>query len=544
MPYLMGRMMQRPLMISALLAHAARHHGDVEIVSKRVEGDLHRYTYREAELRARRLAQALQRLGCEEGERVGTLAWNGHRHFELYYAVAGSGRVCHTLNARLSQAQLAWIVNHAEDRVLCFDLSFLPLVEKLAPQLHSVRHYVLMTDRSHMPVHTSLPRLLCYEALLETEDGDWQWPEFDENVAAGLCYSSGTTGDPRGALYSHRSTVLQAWAAALPDAMGCSARDVVMPGLPMSHVNGWALPHSAPLAGAQIVFPGPHLDGKSLYELCEGERITFCSGVPSVWVGLVTHMQQKGLKFGSLRRTLVGGSACPPELLRSLEEELQVEVVQAWGMTELSPLGTVGSLKARHQSLPATQQRRLRQKQGRAVFGIDLAIVDEHQRPLPWDGESAGHLMVRGPWVAERHFKAEASALQDGWFPTGDIATIDADGFMEITDRTKDVIKSGGEWISSLDLERIALRHPAVQEAAAIGCRHPKWGERPLLIAVRKPGHEVSRDELLASYEGRIPNWQIPDDVLFVSEIPHTPTGRTDKLRLREMLGGYALPGD
>ncbi|WP_119157576.1 3-(methylthio)propionyl-CoA ligase [Caldimonas tepidiphila] len=544
MARLMGQTMQRPLLISSLLTHAARHHSDTEIVSRRVEGDVHRYTYHDAEPRARRLAQALQRLDCPPGERVGTIAWNGYRHLELYYAVAGSGRVCHTINARLPPAQLAWMINHAEDRVLCFDLGFLPLVEKIAPQLETVRHYVLMTDRAHMPVHTQLPRLLCYEALVEAEDGDWQWPEFDENTASGLCYTTGTTEHPRGALYSHRSTVLHSYAAALPGALGCSAQDAILSVLPMSHVNGWGVPHVAPLAGAKLVFPGPQLDGRSLYELCEAEQVTFCAGVPAVMVGIVNHMQQKGLRFGSLRRTVLAGSACPAELIRSLEDELHVGVTQAWGMTELSPLGTVSSLKAPHLALPAERQRRLRQKQGRAVCGIDIEIVGDDGERLPWDGRTAGNLMVRGHWVVERHFKSEAAALQDGWFPTGDVATIDPDGFMELTDRTRDMIKSGGEWISAADLEDIAAEHPAVQEVAAIGCRHPKWGERPLLVVVRRPGASLLCDELLESYEGRIPRWQIPDDVVFVSELPHTPGGKVNKHKLREMLGDYALPTD
>lgn len=543
MARLMGQTMQRPLLIPSILIHAARHHGDTEIVTRRAEGELHRTTYRELEARARRLAQALQRL-CEPGERVGTLAWNGHRHLELYYAIPGAERVCHTLNARIAPDQLAWMINHAEDRVLCFEPEFLPLVEKLAPRLEFVRHYVLMTDRARMPVHTSLPRLLCFEALLEAEDEDWAWPEFDENTAAGLCYTTGSGGSPRGALYSHRALVLQAWSAALPDSLGCSARDVVLAGLPMSHVNGWGVPHAAPLAGSKLVFPGSRLDGKSLHDLCEAEGVTFCAGVPAVWVGLVTYLQQKGLRFRTLRRTLLGGSACPPELARSLQDEFGIEVIQAWGMTELSPLGTVNAPKAGDAALPLERQHRLRAKQGRAVFGIDIGIVDEQGRPLPWDGTSAGQLVARGHWVVERHYRSEESPLQQGWLLTGDVATIDPDGFMALTDRTRDMIRSGGEWISAAELERIAALHPGVQEVAAIGCRHPKWGERPLLVVVRRPGASFNPDDVLASYAGCLPAWQIPDDVVFLKEIPHAPDGKADKVQLRQMLGDYALPND
>ena len=541
MPRLMGQMMQMPLMISSLLVHAARHHGDVEIVSKRVEGDIHRYTYRDAELRARKVAQALGRLGCEPGDRVGTLAWNGYRHFEIYYGTSGSGLVCHTINPRLFPEQIAWIINDAEDRVLCFDLTFLPLVEKLAPHLRSVQHFVLMTDRAHMPASSSLD-LECYDELVEAESGEYRWPEFDENSASSICYTSGTTGNPKGAVYSHRSTILHAYASALPDAMDCSAKDVILPVVPMFHVNAWGLPYSGALVGAKLVFPGPHLDGKSLYELFESEKVTFSAGVPTVWLGLITYMKQNGLKFSTFRRTVIGGSACPPAMMRTLEDEFNVEVIHAWGMTELSPLGTLSKLKAKHRDLPVEQQRHILEKQGKVIYGIDMKIVDDAGRELPWDGKASGNLVVRGPWVIERYFKRDESPLLDGWFPTGDVATIDADAYMQITDRSKDVIKSGGEWISSIDLENIAMSHPAVHEAAAIACKHPKWDERPLLVVVRKPGQSLTREEMLAYYEGKIAKWQIPDDVVFVDEIPHTATGKIQKLKLREQFAHHVLP--
>ncbi|MCK6401053.1 MAG: fatty-acid--CoA ligase [Sphaerotilus natans subsp. sulfidivorans] len=542
-----AHMMTMPLTISSLLVHAARHSGDTEIVSKRVEGDLHRYTYRDAELRSRKLAQAIERLGCAPGERIGTLAWNGYRHFELYYGSSGSRRVLHTINPRLFPEQIAWIINDAQDRVLCFDLNFLPLIEKLAPHLPGVRHFVLMTDQAHMPASTTIPDLLCYEELVEAENGDWAWPEFDENEAACICYTSGTTGHPKGAVYSHRSTVLHALASALPDAMASSSADTILPVVPMFHVNAWGLPYSAPLVGARLVFPGPHLDGKSLHALFESERVTFSAGVPTIWLGVINHMKQNGLRLSTLKRTVIGGSACPPAMMRTLEDDFGVEVIHAWGMTELSPLGTLSRLKAKHRDLPPEQQHRLLEKQGRVVYGIDMEIIGASGEPQPWDGRSTGDLVVRGHWVVSGYLNRDDSPLQqiDGkaWFPTGDVASIDADGFMLITDRSKDVIKSGGEWISSIELENIAMAHPDVLEAAAIACHHPKWDERPLLVVVRKPGRELSREQMLDFYEGRIAKWQIPDDVVFVDEIPHTATGKMLKARLREMFREHRLPG-
>lgn len=544
MPRLMGQMMQMPLMISSLIVHAARHNGDVEIVSRRVEGDTHRYTYRDAELRSRKLAQALARLGCTGGDRVGTLAWNGYRHLEIYYGTAGSGLVCHTINPRLFPEQITWIVNDAEDRVLCFDLTFLPLVEKLAPHLKGVQHYVLMTDRAHMPAQSSLPGLLCYDELVEAEDGHYAWPEFDENTASSICYTSGTTGHPKGAVYSHRSTLLHAYASALPDAMDCSGKDVILPVVPMFHVNAWGLPYSGALVGAKLVMPGPHLDGKSLYELFESEKVTFSAGVPTVWLGLLTYVKQNNLRFSTFKRTVIGGSACPPAMIRTLEDDYQVNVIHAWGMTELSPLGTLSKLKAKHAGLPRDAQQHILEKQGKVIYGIDMQITDDDGTALPWDGKASGNLVVRGPWVIDRYFKRDESPLQNGWFPTGDVATIDADGYMQITDRSKDVIKSGGEWISSIELENVAMAHPAVHEAAVISCRHPRWDERPLLVVVRKPGKELTRDEMLAFYDGKIAKWQVPDDVVFVDEIPHTATGKIQKLKLREQFAQHRLPTD
>jgi len=539
-----GLMMDMPLAISELIRHADRHHGDTEIVSKRVEGDgLHRYNYREAHRRARRLAKALARLGLAMHDRVGTLAWNGYRHFELYYAVAGSGAVIHTINPRLFEDQIVYIANHAEDRILCFDLTFLPLVEKLAPRLETVKRYVLMTDRAHMPAKTSIPGLACYEELLEAEDDRFDWPRFDERTAACLCYTSGTTGNPKGVLYSHRSTILHAYGAALPDVLNFSARDVVLPVVPMFHVNAWGIPYSAAACGTKLVFPGQHLDGRSLYELFEGERVTMSAGVPTVWLGLLQFMDANRLKFSTLKRVVIGGSACPPAMMRKFNDDYGVEVLHAWGMTEMSPLGCVCTLKEKHLGLDKEAQFAIRMKQGRPPFGVDWRIVDEQGRELPADGKTFGHLQVRGPWVLSSYFKGEGgNPLRDGWFPTGDVGTLDPDGYLQITDRSKDVIKSGGEWISSIDLENIAIAHPAIAEAAVIGVRHPKWDERPIVVAVKKPGASVTKQELLAFYEGKVAKWWIPDDVVFVEELPHTATGKLSKITLRERLASYRLP--
>lgn len=543
---LMGRMMDMPLLISTLARHAARFAGEVEVVSRRVEGDVHRTCWAEIEHRSRRLAQALTRLGCELGDRVGTLAWNGYRHLEIYYGTSGSGLVCHTINPRLFPEQIAWIVNDAQDQVLCFDLNFLPMVEKIAPELKTVRHFVLMSDAAHRPAQTSLPSLLCYEDLLAAEDGQWGWPDLDENLASSLCYTSGTTGHPKGALYTHRSTVLHAFAAVSPDAMCLSSRDVVLPVVPMFHVNAWGLPYATAMVGVKLVMPGSHLDGKSLHELLESEGVTFTAGVPTVWLGLITYMKAQGLQFHRRLRTVIGGSACPPSMMRTLEDDFGVEVIHAWGMTELSPLGTVCRLQARHDALSPEAQQKLKTKQGRAFYGIDMDIIDDLGQSLPWDGQASGNLVVRGAWVIDRYFGREDSPLvsvdgQAGWFPTGDVATIDADGYMQVTDRSKDVIKSGGEWISSIDLENIAMAHPAIHEAAVISCKHPKWDERPLLVAVLKPGVQATRDEVLGFFEGRIAKWQIPDDVVFVQELPHTATGKLQKLKLREQFSGHLL---
>jgi fatty-acyl-CoA synthase len=476
------------------------------------------------------------------GERVGTLAWNGYRHLELYYAASGSGAVLHTINPRLHPEQIAYIVNHAEDQVLFFDLSFLPLVAAIAPHCPTVKSFVLMSDRAHMPAGTPIPNLLCYEELIDAASGDYAWPEFDENAAASLCYTSGTTGNPKGALYSHRSTVLHAYASALPNVLNVGAIDTVLPVVPMFHVNAWGLPYSVLLSGAKMVFPGAHLDGKSLYELFEQEGVTFSAGVPTVWLGLINYALQNDLKFTTFRRTVIGGSACPPAMMNTLIDKFDVKVIHGWGMTEMSPLGTTGGLLAKHLTLPKDEQRRILQKQGHAIFGVDMKIVDDDGAELPWDGSSFGHLLVKGPWIVSGYFRGEGGdVLQDGWFPTGDVATIDPDGFMQITDRSKDVIKSGGEWIGSIDLENIAMGHPAVLQAACIGVTHPKWDERPLLLVVLRPGAQVTRDELLGFFEGKIAKFWMPDDVVFVDSLPIGGTGKIQKNKLRELYRSHLI---
>jgi acyl-CoA synthetase (AMP-forming)/AMP-acid ligase II len=535
-----GLMMDMPLLVSGLIRHADRHHGDIEIVSRRVEGDMHRQTYREAHARARKLAKALGAMGLAPSERVASLAWNGYRHFELYYAAAGSGMVMHTINPRLFPEQINWIVEDAEDRALFIDLTFVPLVKthcraKIAPE-----RIVVMTDREHMPAEAE--GWSCYEDLLAAQDESFEWPALDEESAAILCYTSGTTGNPKGALYSHRSTLLHALGICLPDAMCLSARDTVLPIVPMFHVNAWGLPFAAPLVGSKIVFPGAALDGKSVYELLESERVTFSAGVPTVWGGLIQYLKQNNLKLSTLERTIIGGSAVPPAMMRTLEDDYGIEVSHAWGMTEMSPLGCVGKLKGKHEPLSSEQKREIREKQGRVVYGVDWKIVDGEGAELPWDGKAFGDLHVRGPWVVERYFKANATALTDGWFATGDVATVDPDGYLRITDRSKDVVKSGGEWISSIALENLAMAHPAVQEAAVIACRHPKWDERPLLVVVRKPGAKLEREELLAFYEGKVARWWVPDDVVFVDELPHTATGKLLKTELRARFAQHVLP--
>jgi len=513
------------------------------VVSRRVEGDIHRYTWRDVAKRSRQVANCLHSLSLAHGQRVATLAWNGYRHLELYFGVSGSGHVLHTLNPRLHPDQIAWIVNHAEDQVLCFDMTFLPLIKAFHARCPGVKHWVALCEADQLPTDSGIPNLLSYEALLASSSGVYAWPDMDENTASSMCYTSGTTGHPKAALYSHRSTLLHAYAAALPDVMCISARDAILPVVPMFHVNAWGIPYSAAMTGAKLVFPGPAMDGKSVYELIEAEKVTFAAGVPTVWQMLLSHMKPSQLSFSTLKRTVIGGSACPPAMIHAFREDYGVDVLHAWGMTEMSPLGTLCTLKNKHLDLPEEAQMKIRLKQGRCVFGVDMKIVNDAGQALPHDGKTYGDLLVKGPWILSEYYKQEGgSPLIDGWFPTGDVATIDEDGFMQITDRSKDVIKSGGEWISSIDIENIAMGHPDVAMAACIGMPHPKWDERPVVCVVLKPGSTLSVAALLTFYEGKTAKWQIPDDAIFVASIPLGATGKMLKTKLREQLKDYKLP--
>jgi acyl-CoA synthetase (AMP-forming)/AMP-acid ligase II len=537
---MLGLMQNQQLLISSLIEFAERHHGNGEIVSRRVEGDIHRYTYKDAGQRARQVANALDGLNLAFSDRVATLAWNGYRHLELYFGVSGSGRVLHTLNPRLHPDQIVWIANHAEDSVLCFDMSFLPIVKAVHGRCTTIKHFVALCDANKLPVDSEIPGLISYEAWIGAQSSNYQWPSFDENSASSMCYTSGTTGNPKAALFSHRSTLLHALASALPDALNMSARDTVLPVVPMFHVNAWGLPYSAAMTGAKLVFPGPAMDGKSIFELIESEKVNFAAGVPTIWQMMLSHVQAGGLRFSTLKRTVIGGSACPPAMITAFNDDYGVEVLHAWGMTEMSPLGTVCSLKNKHLTMSSDEKMKIRLKQGRGIFGVDMKIVDGAGEELPWDGKTYGDLLVKGPWVISDYFKGEGgSPLVEGWFPTGDVATINADGYMQITDRSKDVIKSGGEWISSIDVENIAMAHPAVAMAACVGMKDPKWDERPIIVVVKKPGSTVSRNELIKFYDGKTAKWQIPDDVVFVDAIPLGATGKMQKSKLREMLKDY-----
>jgi 3-(methylthio)propionyl---CoA ligase len=534
---MLGMMSERPLLISSILTHAATYHGDAELVSVTVEGPLHRYTYRDAERRTKQLAKALIRLGIRPGERVATLAWSTHRHVELYYAIAGIGAVCHTINPRLFDDQLVYVVNHAADRLLFVDTTFLPLVERLMPQFPADCRIVPLAVAEAAPA-SGLATLPPYEALLAGEDGDFAWPEFDERTAAALCYTSGTTGHPKGALYSHRSTVLHAFAESLPDALGVSTRDVVCPIVPLFHVCGWGVPFAAPLNGAKLVLPGPRLDGESLYHLFESEGVTYALGVPTIWLGFETYLASADKTCSTLRRLCSGGSAVPPSLVEAFARH-GIEMRQAWGMTEMSPLGTTASPKAKHYMLGAEAVRALQAKQGRPIYGVEMKIVDDDGAALPHDGKAIGEVLVRGPWIISGYFADDAATRAaveaDGWFHTGDMATIDPDGYMQIADRKKDVIKSGGEWISSIDLENAAVAHPDVAEAAVIAVPDPRWGERPMLIVAPQPGCRPEGAALIDLLARQFPKWMLPDEVICVDELPHTATGKIMKTRLREM---------
>jgi len=538
-----GLMQDRPLLISSLIDHAATFHPQAQIVGRTVEGPVHRTCYAEVQRRAKQVANALKTLDIGPGDRVGTLAWNTHRHLALYYGVSGSGAVLHTVNPRLFSEQIDYIVNHAEDKVLFFDISFAPLVEKLAPGLKSVRAFIAMTDRAHMPA-IDVPNLLCYEELVGAQSEVYAWPEFDERTASSLCYTSGTTGNPKGVLYSHRSTVLHSLMECAPDTFGVNSQMTLLLAVPMFHANAWGMPYAAAMAGAKLVMPGPHMDAQSLYELMRDEKVGFSQAVPTIWLMLFQYFDahpEIDTRAIGLKRIGVGGAATPRSMIERFERDFGADFVQGWGMTETSPIGVIGNLLPKHLALSKEEQTVVKMKQGRGVWGVELKIVGEDGRRLPHDGKAFGHLHVRGPWIASGYFKGEGGSVLDaeGFFPTGDVATVDADGYVTLVDRAKDVIKSGGEWISSIDLENAASAHPAVAEAAVIGVAHPKWQERPLLIVVKRTGVEVTREELLTFLAGRVVKWWLPDDVAFVDSLPHTATGKLLKTKLREQFKGY-----
>jgi acyl-CoA synthetase (AMP-forming)/AMP-acid ligase II len=533
-----GLMMDRPLLLSSVIEHAAAQFGDAEVVSRETHGPLFRYTYAQCAARARKLANALATLGLEEGSAVGSIAWNNHRHLEAYYAVSGSGMVMHTCNPRLHPQQLIYIINHAEDSVMLFDATFAPLIKGIAAHCPKVRAWVCLSEAAHMPAIEGVANVMSYEDLIAPCSEQFDWPEFDERTGAALCYTSGTTGNPKGALYSHRSIVLNAMSGCLPGILSLSADEVILPVVPMFHINAWCIPYAAPIAGAKLVLPGPRLDGQSLYELMESERVTVSAGVPTIWLSLLAHVEQHGLRFSTMRRTGVGGSAMPQSLIAKFMDTYDVEVRHGWGMTETTAIGTMGTLMPKHQDWTPGQKHALLAKQGKSAFGVEIKIVDEQGATLPRNGVAQGELMVRGQWILASYYKGERSPLVDGWFPTGDIATIDADGVMQIRDRTKDVIKTGGEWISSIDLENAAIAHPAVAMAAVIGVKHPKWDERPLLFVVRKPGHKVEKQEMLAFLAERVAKWWVPDDVIFLDALPVGGTGKVQKGDLRKEYGG------
>ncbi len=541
---MLGLMQDWPLLLHRIIDHAAIFHGDRKVITRSVEGPMVETTYTQMRARALKVAQRLEKDGIKLGDRVATLAWNTWRHLETWYGILGIGAVYHTVNPRLFPEQIVWIVNHAEDRMLFVDLTFVPLLEKIADKLPTIERYVVLTDAAHMP-RTSLKNAVAYEDWIAQVDGDFAWKSFDENTAAGMCYTSGTTGHPKGVLYSHRSNVLHAFMASLPDSKNLSSRDVCMPVVPMFHANGWSLAFSTPMMGASLVLPGAKMDGASIYELLNTYKVSFTAAVPTVWLMLLQDLEKTGGKLPHLKRVVIGGSACPRAMTKTFQDVYGVEVIHAWGMTEMSPLGSLCTMKPEYAQLTGEAKLDIEMKQGHPPFGVEMKITDDNGRDLPWDGKTFGRLKVRGPAVAKAYYKVDSDPVfeKDGWFDTGDVATMDQYGYMQITDRSKDVIKSGGEWISSIDLENLAVGHPKVAEAAVIGINHPKWDERPLLVVVLKKGETATKEELLGFMKGKVAKWWMPDDVAFVDEIPHTATGKIQKLTLRQQFKDYVLPG-
>ncbi len=541
---MLGLMQDWPLLVHKIIDHAALYHGDREVVTRTVEGPIERTNYGAIARRARKVAAALEARGIKLGDRVATLAWNTARHLEAWYGIAGIGAIYHTLNPRLFPEQIAWIANHAEDRVLMFDITFSELVAKLAPQMKTVELFIALTDRAHLPA--GIPNCMAYEDFIAEADEAFAWKEFDEHTACGLCYTSGTTGNPKGVLYSHRSNTLLAMIACGADTMSLSGHDTMLPVVPMFHANAWGIAFAAPMCGAKLVMPGAKLDGPSICELLTDEKVTMTAAVPTVWLAALQYLKQSGKTLPQLKRVLIGGSACPRSMIETFERKYGIEVIHAWGMTEMSPLGTIGTLKVKMAELPQEQRLDYKVRQGHAPFGVEMKIVGDNDRELPRDGKTFGRLKVRGPAVSKAYFGGDGASAFDaeGWFDTGDVATLDADGYMTITDRAKDVIKSGGEWISSIEIENLAMGHPAIAEAAVIGVHHPKWDERPLLVVVMKPGQNVTKKDILDYLSGKIAKWWMPDAVVFMDMIPHTATGKIQKAALRERFAGFRLAGD
>ena len=540
-----GLMMDTPLLISSIVENADINFHNREIVSVTADESLHRYTYKDCFRRVRKLANALEKLGLSHGDRVATMAWNDYRHLEAYYAIGGAGYVCHTINPRLFPEQIVFMINHAEDKWLMIDPLFIPLIEKIASEIQNVKGFIVMGDEDTIK-NTTLKNVISYESFIKEESDEYKWPLLDERSAMGLCYTSGTTGDPKGVLYNHRATILHAYALIAPDAMNLSNRDCILPVVPLFHVNSWGSPYGAMMVGSKIVYPGPKMaDGETLYNLMEEEKVTVSLGVPTVWMVLLQYAAKRNKKLNSLQRTIIGGAAVPESMIRDFQDNHDVFVQQAWGMTEMTPLGTVMSLKHGMEDLTNDELVSLQTKQGRGMFGVEMRIVDDNQEVLPWDGIAYGALQVKGPWICSDYYKLDGSAqahTDDGWFDTGDVAKIDPEGYMQITDRTKDVIKSGGEWISSIEIENTAMGHPAIAEAAVIGVAHEKWTERPLLVAVKVKDQKISKKEVLSFLDGKIAKWWMPDDVIFIEEIPHTATGKIKKTALREQFVDYKLP--
>jgi len=541
---MLGLMQDWPLLMQRVIDHAATFHAERKVITRSVEGPMHVTDYAQVRARALKVAQRLEKDGIKLGDRVATLAWNTWRHLEAWYGITGIGAIYHTVNPRLFPEQIVWIVNHAQDRVMLTDLTFVPLLEKIADKLPTIERYIVLTDAGHMP-QTSLKNAVAYEDWIAEVDGDFAWAEFDEKTAAGMCYTSGTTGHPKGVLYSHRSNVLHSMMAMAPDAMNCSSHDVILPVVPMFHANCWGLALTAPMVGATLVMPGAKMDGASIYELLDTYQVTFTAAVPTVWLMLLQDLEKTGGRLPHLKRVVIGGSACPRAMIKTFQDVYDVDVIHAWGMTEMSPLGSLCSLKPEHAELKGEARLDVQMKQGHPPFGVDMKITDDAGKELPWDGKTFGRLKVRGPAVAKSYYKGEGGEVfeADGWFDTGDVATMDMHGYMQITDRAKDVIKSGGEWISTIELENLAVGHPKVAEAAAIGVKHPKWDERPLLVIVLKKGESATREDILAFLQGKVAKWWMPDDVVFVEEIPHTATGKIQKLTLRQRFKDYRLPG-